>query len=252
MRYFIFSDVHGNLQALMAVLKYIRGIGYDRCICLGDTIGYGANPKECWEIVVKLAHAMLMGNHEYAILHGIDSQYNYVATASLLWTAHQLEEHPEITAAMNELPLVHVESGARFVHSSPFEPEEFHYVRNEDTARVSLNHFDEVLCFIGHTHAPMYCLIDSATHQSLITNDITYGMPIKLSPSMRCLVNVGSVGQPRDGDPSARFVTYDSVSGELVFHQVPYDIESAQRALMNSTLDATISHFLAGRLSGAR
>lgn len=248
MRYFVFSDVHGNLQALRAVLDVAHQSGFDRCICIGDVIGYGANPIECWDEVARVADVIIMGNHEHAVINGIDKQYNYIAAASLFWTIDQLATRPDIMTKLRQLHLEYVESNLRFVHASPYQPHKFHYVTNHGAVALSINSFDEPVCFIGHTHHPWYGFLETATRQSMIAFDNLYEHPHQLTATMRCLVNVGSVGQPRDNNPAARFVIYDSKTRQLQYYQVDYDIQGAQRALLATTLPDYIAKQMAKRL----
>jgi diadenosine tetraphosphatase ApaH/serine/threonine PP2A family protein phosphatase len=240
MRFAIFSDIHGNLEALQAVLRDMEGVGFDHRICLGDLVGYGANPNECVESVQGTGAEVIVGNHDHAATGQLDVTYfNDYAKAAIGWTHNALR--PENVAFLKSLPYVIVHPGMRCVHASPMEPEEWDYVLSVAEATKQLQAFEEPICFIGHSHYPgLYSLENSRVTEW----DLPDNRAVNLKRSARYLVNVGSVGQPRDNDPRAAWVLYDQDAQEMTLRRVTYDIDGAQAKI----LAANLPPFLAARL----
>ncbi len=229
----VISDVHANLEALEAVMRDVEQWKADKIVCLGDTIGYGPDPLACLDIVERACDMRLMGNHEYAVLGRLpSSQINRTAKISLSWTHDQLAESalPRITS----LPLVASLNGAYFVHASPWEPDKWRYVLTAGEAEVAFKHFEQRICFNGHSHLPMiFASADSQIRRQA-------GHDFVPNEATRYMVNVGSVGQPRDNDPRASYVTYDTVEDEVLFHRVEYDIAKAQHKMKQAELPAML------------
>ncbi len=240
MRYAIFSDIHGNLQALQTVLADIREKKPDLLICLGDLVGYGASPNECIDEARASGAEILAGNHDHAATGQLDIQYfNDFARAAILWTRATLsDERLDFLAA---LPYVVRHPGVLAVHASPLDPEAWEYVLSLSEAARQIRAYEESICFIGHSHYPgLYCVKGGHVDElDLPDNEV-----VTLSRDCRYLVNVGSVGQPRDNDPRAAWALYDQVKGEVTLNRLDYDIDAAQSLI----LDAELPPFLASRL----
>jgi diadenosine tetraphosphatase ApaH/serine/threonine PP2A family protein phosphatase len=234
----ILSDVHANLEALEAVLAALDERRPSRILCLGDVVGYGASPNECAALIRERCELVLLGNHDAAATGGPEAaRFNVHARAAAHWTAKVLTlPHRDWLRA---LPLTHSLSAYLCVHASPASPRAWEYIFDRYDAEPQFQYFTEPVCFIGHTHQPAaYELRDSGC--------VPVASPrLRLAAERRYIVNVGSVGQPRDRDPRASAILYHEGAGEIEFLRVAYDIESAQKKI----LDAELPHFLATRLA---
>lgn len=238
MRYGIFSDIHGNLEALKAVLEELDRRQVDMLICLGDLVGYGPDPNECIELVRECADVVLAGNHDYAAIGRVDTTYfNLYARQAVDWTARALT--PESRAYLESLPLKEEIDDFTVVHATPEDPERWDYLTSIGDALRNFSTFRGQACFIGHSHVPIIV--------ALLANGectVERSTPFKFREGERYIINVGSVGQPRDTDPHAAFATYDDEERVYELCRVPYDIEATQRKI----LDAGLPFFLAERL----
>ncbi|MDA0660371.1 MAG: metallophosphoesterase family protein [Planctomycetota bacterium] len=221
----LISDIHGNLEALRAVLDDVREQGIREIYCLGDIIGYGPNPRECLDTVTEF-DACILGNHDQAALFDPDG-FNPVALRAIYWTREQLESGPGSPAAMSrrwdflgELPSSKNEGEFLFVHGSPREPTN-EYVFPEDvynqTKMRSLFGRIELFCFQGHTHVP-----GVFTESGEFISPEECGYCYSLSDT-KAMVNVGSVGQPRDSDPRACYTILEE--RQVRFRRVEYPFE---------------------------
>jgi diadenosine tetraphosphatase ApaH/serine/threonine PP2A family protein phosphatase len=235
----VVSDVHGNLEALLAVKSKVEDIAPDKVIFLGDAVGYGAAPNECIEVLQGMTEVMIAGNHDFGAVDMTDTRlFNPIAREAIDWTAGALT--PENRAFLKERPLTHTEGAEiRAVHATPFEPESWHYILSPNHALVEFEHFEEALCFIGHSHQPVIFELKDA--ETIVSRTDA----MKIEPGRRYIVNVGSVGQPRDHDPRACLCVCDMRAGELRIERVEYDIEAAKKRI----LDAGLPPVLANRLS---
>jgi diadenosine tetraphosphatase ApaH/serine/threonine PP2A family protein phosphatase len=237
MRCAVISDIHANVEALQAVLKKVESLGADKLVCLGDTVGYGANPNECAELVRERAHVVLCGNHDHAAVGETSIEYfNSYARAAILWTMGVLK--PDCREYLKRLPLVGSVDGAFLVHSTPSEPARWNYVFEPHEAIHEFNAFQERVCFIGHSHFALFFTKEGRSCK------VALPRPFTLENDTRYLVNVGSVGQPRDGFPTACFVTYDVPDGVVQFHRVEYDLSLTYQKIVK----ARLPRFLAERL----
>lgn len=241
MRYALFSDIHGNLEALKAVLNDIAGAAVDRLICLGDIVGYGASPNECVELVRGSGATVIAGNHDHAATGQLDIGYfNDYATEAILWTRRALS--PGSLKYLEDLPLEITLPGVRVAHSSPCRPGEWEYVLSAREAARQFDCFPEPICFIGHSHYPsLYRLANGRVHEM----DLPDNERLFLPDGSRHLVNVGSVGQPRDNNPRAAWVLFEPDDRHLTLRRIDYPVETAQARI----LDASLPTFLAGRLA---
>jgi diadenosine tetraphosphatase ApaH/serine/threonine PP2A family protein phosphatase len=234
----IFSDIHANLHALQSVLKALEADSTDAIFCCGDIIGYGAHPNECVEIVRDLGCPLIAGNHDHAALTLTDiSYFNDVAKAAVLWTKEVLT--PGNADFLRNLPLTIAKEDFFFVHGSPRAPEEWNYILTMGDARLSFECFEERFCFIGHSHQPF---IIENSNDSLFC---AIRPELEIKNNCRYLVNVGSVGQPRDHNPDACYAICDLAQRTLEIKRVRYDVEGAQRAI----IDAGLPRELADRLT---
>lgn len=230
----ILSDLHANVEAITAAFAEAKRRGAKRMVCLGDVVGYGACPREALNLVRERCEWCLFGNHEEALLNG-GEDFNEKARAAIEWTRSELSsrDHPReenfaIWDFLDELQskTAHRDENALYVHGSPFDPVR-EYVMPRDARnpqkmeRIFANQ-DRPLCFVGHSHVP-----------GVYTTDGRFSTPHDVGGSFharehgeKVLVNVGSVGQPRDGDPRLSFVLYDG-KDRVEFVRVPYDAEAA-------------------------
>ncbi|MFI5251493.1 MAG: metallophosphoesterase family protein [Bacteroidota bacterium] len=216
MRIAILSDIHSNLEALQQALSIIVEKKVDEVVCLGDTVGYGANPNECVDLVRKTTPHILLGNHDEAIINpDIAQTFNPNARAAAEWTASQLTD--ENKRFIKSLPYDYAIEDLYFVHSSPFEPHEWHYILSASNANKNFEFFSERICFIGHSHEPMvYC-------EDIWTKEVL--------PGKRYIINVGSVGQPRDKDPRLSFGLYDTETYRYENIRATYDVKTASEKI---------------------
>ena len=234
----LISDIHGNLEALDAVLAEIKARRPGRVFCLGDVVGYGASPNECLAKVRKHCELVLLGNHDAAASGGPEAaRFNIYARVAAEWTAKTLTR--ENREYLQRLPLTSSQGSTYLVHASPACPRDWEYLLDRFDAEPQFHYFTEPICFIGHTHQPAVYMADPAGTKSLPLSNVT------LEPDRRYIINVGSVGQPRDHDPRACFVIYHEAAGGIEFVRVPYDIEGAQAKIRAAQLPEVLAARLA-------
>ena len=238
MRYAILSDIHGNLEALGAVLAD-AGPRADGVLCLGDIVGYGADPVACIERVAERAEAVVAGNHEHGVAGLLDlAWFNDRARAAAEWTRGRLDDDHRAWLAAR--PLVHAVHDATLVHASPARPEEWDYLVSAQDGYEAFAAFATRLCFVGHSHRPgAWSVGSSGPAYEPGATDVAF------EHGRRYLVNVGSVGQPRDRDPRAAYALWDVDAHRVTIRRVPYDVDAARRKI----LAAGLPRFLAERLS---
>ena len=245
MRYAVLSDVHGNLEALTAVLADAASQGALGILCLGDTVGYGADPVPCIELLGERSTRTVAGNHEYGALGLIDLRwFNPAARAAALWTRERLgTDH---TGYLSGLPLASAIGEATCVHASPRRPEEWDYLVSPEEGFLAFGDFPTRLCFVGHSHRPALWSLGSGgrAHEDL-AGAACHGHRTTFHDGRRYLVNVGSVGQPRDGDPRAAYAVWDEDERTVTLRRVPYD----HRAAATKILRAGLPRVLADRLA---
>lgn len=222
----ILSDIHGNLEALQVVLEEIDRRGITDVICLGDVVGYGPDPIACLDLIIQRCRVSLMGNHDFAVFYE-PFNFNSAAEQACFWTRQQFEEDPDIPRRaarwrfLGGLPVKHKEGRFSCVHASPRRPVN-EYIFPDDiytnpTKFVSLFERVEKLCFIGHTHVPGVFL-EGPDFFSPDELDYKYELTDE-----KAIINVGSVGQPRDRDPRSSFVVLHEKMVEFV--RLPYDVD---------------------------
>ncbi len=233
MKILLISDVHANLVALESVLREFRETQLDDIWSLGDIVGYGPRPCECVELVRDIApNVSVIGNHDWAAIGRLDlGDFNPVAKYASYWTTMKLTaDHINY---LESLPNRMIEDDWTVVHGSPQHPV-WEYVYNARIAAINFGFFDTRICFIGHTHIQLYITEDAAAHnvQPVQPQD---GEVIDVSQE-RVMINPGSVGQPRDGDPRAGCAIFDPDEMTVTFRRIPYDVEQTQQQLRNEGL----------------
>ncbi|PAY04212.1 metallophosphatase family protein [Bradyrhizobium sp. UFLA03-84] len=225
MRLALFADIHANRQAFAACLDAARARGAERLICLGDIVGYGADPEWAVDTVMDLVGkgaVAVRGNHDNAIGVPSDSM-NADAQSAIDWTRGRLSA--EQKAFLAGLPILREEDNRLYVHSEASDPAKWRYVRDTSDAARSMMATELQITFCGHIHRPgLYSMSSTAKMTSFVP---TSGVPVQLLTGRRWLAVLGSVGQPRDGDPAASFAMFDTTSREITYHRVPYDVATA-------------------------
>ena len=237
MKYAIFGDIHANLEALEAVLAHASAQGCTEHVCVGDVVGYAANPRECLDIVRQMGCPVVKGNHdEEAILDTSLEGLNPLAKQAMEWTRNQLS--PEDREFLANLKLVRQVRDFTIVHSTLDTPGSWTYVTNKFDAMASFSYQFTQLCFYGHTHTPrIYVKGDSV--------EALEEMTVTLEMGRKYFINVGSAGQPRDGDWRPAYAIYDVENQNVTIHRIDYDIQTAQ----DKIIDAGLPEMLAHRLS---
>ncbi|HYE77125.1 MAG TPA: metallophosphoesterase family protein, partial [bacterium] len=243
MRIGFVSDIHSNKEALDAALAELDSMGIDRLYCMGDIVGYGAEPNYCADVIRERAQAVVMGNHDYAVLHLEYAQhFNPYARAAAEWTAEQLSAANlaflmglETTQIREEVTLVHgsLRGGGNFEE----------YVQEVPQAKKSFEELKTRLVFVGHTHYPEVYIFDPESRQARHTGLYNSGF-MYLDEGKQYFVNIGSTGQPRDGDARSSCCLYDTEEGTIEIIRVAYDIDAAAQKI----IAAQLPEFLAQRL----
>ena len=233
MRIAIISDVHSNLEALEKALSIISARHVDNTVCLGDITGYGANPNECLSLVRQNTQYILLGNHDEASVNPtMTEDFNPFARAAAEWTSAQLTD--ENKDVIRKLPYTLELEGLLFVHSSPYQPHEWHYIITPADARDNFAHYEEPICFVGHSHVPAIFCEDIWTKQVI--------------DGKKFIVNVGSVGQPRDGDPRLSFGIMDTGTWRYENVRSEYDVMKASAKIRKAGLPKPLAdRILVGR-----
>ena len=233
MLYAVLGDIHGNIEALQGVLADAREQGVERFLCAGDVVGYGASPRECLAAVAELGPIVVAGNHDWAALGKVNIDYfNADARDSIEWTREQLTQSD--LDYLDSLELVCTADGATVVHSTPFSPEYFDYIQTLYDVQLAFQHMETSFCFVAHSHVPV---------MFLDTDPVEYFLKdeFQLPPERRSIINVGSVGQPRDLDPRACYALYDSVELSITLRRVEYDLHRASERMITAGLPMTNS-----------
>jgi predicted phosphodiesterase len=238
MRYAVLSDIHGNLEALRAVVAAGREEGARVFLCLGDIVGYGANPNECIDVVEEEKMICLAGNHDWAVLGKLDTTYfNTAAKAAVEWTQRILTEHSK--EFLNQLQLTFKNEDVMAVHGTLNQPQEFIYMFDLSQSLDTFYLMDRPICFVGHTHVPRTFVRVGDKIGLLNEHEFTFEEGVKY------IVNVGSVGQPRDGQPEAAYCMYDPDLNRVNIKRVPYDIKTAQEKIFHAGLPEILAQRLA-------
>ncbi len=235
MKIAVISDIHANLEALEVCLAKIDKLKPDKLICLGDLVDYCAQPNEVIELIKKNCDVVIMGNHD-------EAQFNYARAEGFTENAFISSVHtrsvikPEYVEYFKTLPYTYSVENLLFVHASPLNPGDYKYVRTSEAAKSSFESFSEKVCFIGHSHRPV--IFEEQYSNVLETESVSN------NGSFRYIINVGSVGQPRDGNPKLSFGFFDSDSFKYSNYRLQYQAESASKKIILEELPP----FLAERI----
>lgn len=247
MRIGFVSDIHSNRAALDAALAELDSYGIDRLYCMGDIVGYGPEPNYCLDVIRERASGVVMGNHDYAVLHlEYADHFNPYAKAAAQWTAEQLSA--QNMAFLMGLETVQVHEEVTLVHGSLRGGGNFEeYVQEVPQARKSFEELTTKLVFVGHTHYPEVYVFDPETKQARHSGLYSSGF-LFLDEDKQYFVNIGSTGQPRDGDARSSCCLYDSSEGTIEIIRVAYDIDDTAQKI----IEAGLPEFLAQRLYAGR
>lgn len=237
MKYAIIADIHANLEAFEVVLDDIKVQKCTHYACLGDVVGYNANPKECLDIVRNMNIPCVKGNHdEFCSLDDDLEGFNPHAAEAVNWTRQQLTA--EDRKWLKELKYLRLVANFTIVHATLDVPQRWGYVFDKLAAAASFTYQNTSVCFFGHTHVPVAFVRDSVVRGG------TYSK-FKVEPGRKYFVNVGSVGQPRDGIAKAAYVVYDLDEGTIELRRLDYDIPSAQAKILAAGLPPRLAERLA-------
>jgi len=238
MRYGIFADVHSNLEALDAVIAAYKKESIDAYLCVGDVVGYGANPLECIQKVRSLVMTTVAGNHDWVAVSLFSPEtFNPFAKEAILWTRQQLDDGDK--EFLETLKLVYKNESLTLVHGSLDNPRDFNYLTDGYLAEETFRRMETNVCFIGHSHV-------AGVFTKVENENISYrpDTNIGINPKNRYIINVGSVGQPRDANPKAAYCIFDTDKKEVQIKRVEYDIKTARKKIIESDLPV----FLCDRL----
>lgn len=242
MKYGFFSDVHANLEALKACVIDFRSEKLDKVFFLGDAVGYGPSPDECVKLIKEVAAVKLMGNHDYAALGLMETEFfNQYAAESMGWTKNSISR--KTIEILSNFELKYELDDVLLVHSSPKEPELWHYILDMDDAKESFDYFTHRMCLVGHTHRP-FIVCKEKSGEILLSKQTEE----TLSDDRQYLVNIGSVGQPRDGDPRSCYLIFDSQTRVIKHKRVAYNVKATQNDMARVGLpDYLIERLTTGR-----
>jgi len=237
LRYALISDIHSNLEALSAVLDSLGRESIDKYICLGDIVGYAANPNKCTQLIKGVADASILGNHDSAAIGTTSTEgFNPLARKAISWTMKELSS--ENKKYLESLAVSLEVEDSLSVHSSPSDPSMWRYVFSTDDAKMEFHHFKHAVCFIGHSHQPV-SFVYSKRRVVLDTR-----VELDIEDGNRYIINVGSVGQPRDLDARAAYVIYDTDKDMVQIKRAEYNVETARKKI----IEAGLPRFLGDRL----
>lgn len=237
MKYAIIADIHANLEAFRVVLEDAKKQNCTHYACLGDVVGYNANPKECLDLIRDTGMPCVKGNHdEYCSTESNLEGFNPHAAEAIQWTRAQLTE--EDRQWLKELKYIRLVASFSIVHATLDGPQRWGYVFDRLAAAASFTYQNTAVCFFGHTHVPVAFIRDSVVRGG------TYSK-FKIEPGRKYFINVGSVGQPRDGNPKAAYVVYDMDEGSVELRRLEYDIAAAQAKIMAAGLPPRLAERLA-------
>lgn len=240
MKYGVLGDIHGNLCALQTVLEHLDAEVCDALVSVGDVVGYGAAPKECIAILRERSVYVVKGNHDAACVGELNPRYfNPYARAAVDWTRAVLDD--DELAWLRALPLTLTLEHCEVAHGTLFRPELFDYILAPEDACPSLDVMQRPVCFVGHSHVPITVL---RYEDEPMRTAYTLDGDIDLRDAVRALINVGSVGQPRDDNPLTGYAVYDSASRQAAIRRCAYDIETEAGRI----LDAGLPDILANRI----
>ena len=236
MKYAIIADIHANLEAFQVVLDDIEKQKCTHVACLGDIVGYNANPKECLDTVRAMNIPVVKGNHdEFCSSDTPMEGFSPHAAQAGNWTREQLTEDDR--KWLRELKFLRLVSNFTIVHSTLDAPQRWGYVFDKLAAAASFTYQNTSVCFFGHTHVPVAFIRDS------VVKGGTYSK-FRVEPGRKYFVNVGAVGQPRDGNPKAAYVIYDMDESSIELRRLDYDIAAAQKKIIEAGLPPRLAERL--------
>lgn len=223
----IFSDVHGNLEALTVAINYIVDLGITKIYCCGDTVGYGPDPKQCLDFLRRYDFVSVYGNHDKAITTDSLSIY-FNEDAVYVLNDQKMQLTQKDLSYLAGLPLQINEKFFVVTHSFLDKKRPFKYVLDNDSAVENLSFTRKPVLFIGHSHIPgVFCYND----RRVLYQDAKYGLDLDLQSDSRYVINVGSIGQSRDNNPDLSFVLFDTVTLQLRFVRLSYPLEKTQEKM---------------------
>lgn len=229
MKYVIFGDIHGNLEALDAVLEKCEQEKPDKYLCTGDIVGYGANPSECLKKVLALKPLIVAGNHDFAAAGILNSDFfNSYAYQAIEWTRNHLSAKE--LEFLGRLRLVHQVDNITLVHASLYSPELFEYIQTNYDVQLGFSNLEKKICFVGHSHVPISFVLQRG---SFSFSNEPY---LPVTAEIKVIANIGSVGQPRDDNPAASYSVYDDAEGIIWVKRVDYDIDKAADKIRKAKL----------------
>jgi diadenosine tetraphosphatase ApaH/serine/threonine PP2A family protein phosphatase len=241
MRLGIFSDVHGNLEALNAVLTAYKEEAIDKYIFLGDAVGYGANPNECCKLIKNITEFSVLGNHDAACINMLSFDwFNPLARDAIIWSEGKLTKNNR--KWLEKLDYTIEYQDFLISHGLPLNPEAFEY----DDDIIKIKRYFNVLgklykvCFIGHTHRPLVFMSDNKSEKIMIDNN----NQVKIKLDKKYLINVGSVGQPRDRNPLSCYTIFDTDKMVFTFKRIAYNIEKAAKKIRDANLPDSLAERL--------
>jgi predicted phosphodiesterase len=237
MKYAVIGDIHGNLEALQVVLADAKEQQCSHYACVGDVVGYGANPRECLDIIRASGMPVVKGNHdEYCSTDDPLEGFNPHASAAVEWTRKQLSDADR--KWLQDLKYIRLVASFSMVHATLDGPQRWGYVFDKLQAAASFTYQNTGVCFFGHTHVPVAFIRDNYVRGG------TYSK-FRVESGRKYFVNVGSVGQPRDGNPKAGYVVYNMVEGTIELRRLDYDIPKAQEKIRAAGLPERLAERLA-------
>jgi diadenosine tetraphosphatase ApaH/serine/threonine PP2A family protein phosphatase len=240
----IISDIHANIEALNAVFADIETHGIKEIICLGDVVGYGANPNECCALIRKNCPVTILGNHDAATIGGLSTaHFNIHARVAIEWTTEHINKASK--EFLENLPLAKNSENRTYVHATPYDPRMWYYITSLEEASFNFQFFSTTFCFVGHTHIPLIIVLDE--NKELFVHQ-EERIEFSAFPNARFLINVGSVGQPRDHNPDSCYGIIDDEEGTFALRRVKYDIGKAQQKMKKIKMP----EFLVTRLQDGR
>jgi predicted phosphodiesterase len=242
MMYAIFSDIHANMEAFEAVIQDMKRQKVDKNVFLGDIVGYGPNPNECIELLRENCDVIIRGNHDSAVIGNTNTAFfNSYARESVIWTAKVLSK--ENVAFLKNLKSWSVLEDFQIAHSTPFKPDSWNYLTSLQDAHENYQTLERQVCFIGHSHQPL--IIEFVDEVNVLPIKDLYKT---LNKNRKYIINAGSVGQPRDMNPEACYLTFDTKTDTIEYRRVEYNIEKVQKKMKKHELPP----YLIDRLSIGR
>jgi len=237
-RYAVFGDIHANLHALEAVLAAYQQESIDVYLCTGDLVGYGPYPRECIQRTREICKHVVAGNHDLAVCEKLNLEFfNTYAKSAVMWTRQQLE--PEQLEYLHRLPLSEVlDSDTTLSHATIYDPGAFDYIQTQYDAHLSLQEQRTTCGFVGHSHIPITFYL----REGVVS--WTMGSTIDLANCDKALVNVGSVGQPRDENPDAAYAIFDTEERRIWIKRAAYDVDAAAEAIAQRGLPSILGERL--------